>query len=88
MPPVAALVDVLRRAGASVTVASVEAGLQVVMSRQIKLVADKSIEDVAAESFDLIALPVSLCCSVPSITLCHLPVRFAYGQPCFTAKVP
>ena len=54
----AAIVDVLRRAGAKVTVASVESDLEVVMSRQVKLVADKRIQDVAADEFDLIALPV------------------------------
>lgn len=55
----AAIVDVLRRAGASVTVASVESGLQVSMSRNVQIVADKAIQEVAGESFDLIALPVS-----------------------------
>ena len=41
------------------TVASVEQDLQVTMSRQVKIIADKAIADVAGESFDLIALPVS-----------------------------
>lgn len=40
------------------TLASVEDSLQVTMSREVKLVADKSIADVAEETFDLIALPV------------------------------
>lgn len=52
-----AIVDTLRRAGAIVTLASVEDSLQVTMSREVKLVADKSIADVAEETFDLIALP-------------------------------
>ncbi|KAK9794647.1 hypothetical protein WJX73_008878 [Symbiochloris irregularis] len=51
------LIDVLRRAGADVTVASVESDLEVVCSRKVKLVADKLIGDVANDKFDLIALP-------------------------------
>lgn len=50
-------IDVLRRAGAEVTVASVESSLTVTGSRQVKLVADKSIQECAEESYDLIALP-------------------------------
>jgi protein deglycase len=50
------IVDVLRRAGAEVVVASV-ADLQVVASRGVKLTADKRIADCARQSFDLIALP-------------------------------
>lgn len=41
-----------------VTVASVEDDLTVVCSRQVRLVADKSIKDCAGD-WDLIALPVS-----------------------------
>ena len=50
------IIDVLRRAGAEVVVASV-ADLQVVASRGVKLVADTSIADCAGRTFDLIALP-------------------------------
>jgi len=53
------IIDVLRRAGAEVTVASVD-GLQVKASRGVKLVADKVIADCADEVFDLIALPGGL----------------------------
>ena len=53
------IVDVLRRAGAEVTVASVEESLQVEMSRQVRVVADKHISECAEETFDAIALPVS-----------------------------
>ena len=55
----ACITDTLVRAGASVTVASVmpEGRLQCTMSRGLKIVADKSIEDVANEAFDAIALP-------------------------------
>ncbi|KAK9908468.1 hypothetical protein WJX75_008377 [Coccomyxa subellipsoidea] len=51
------IIDVLRRAGADVTVASVEESLQVEMSRKVELVADKFIADVSGQSFDAIALP-------------------------------
>ncbi len=50
------IIDVLRRGGAEVTVASV-GDLQVTASRRVKLVADKVIADCAGETFDLIALP-------------------------------
>ncbi len=57
-------VDVLRRAGAKVTVASVEDSLEVTCSRGVKIVADKLMKDAAADSYDLIACPVS--CGVTS----------------------
>jgi 4-methyl-5(b-hydroxyethyl)-thiazole monophosphate biosynthesis len=50
------IIDVLRRAGASVTVASVDE-LQVTASRGVKLVADRLIVDCVDEQYDLIALP-------------------------------
>lgn len=50
-------IDVLRRAGAKVTVASVENSLEVTCSRGVKIVADKLISDVSEEVFDLIACP-------------------------------
>jgi 4-methyl-5(b-hydroxyethyl)-thiazole monophosphate biosynthesis len=50
------VIDVLRRAGADVTVASVD-GLQVTASRGVKIVADRLIADCAAAHFDLIAVP-------------------------------
>ena len=49
--------DVLRRAGAEVTIASVEETLQCECSRGVKICADAFLRDVATESFDLIALP-------------------------------
>jgi hypothetical protein len=49
----ACITDTLVRAGATVTVASVEPGrLQVKMSRGLKVVADVPIEDCASESWD------------------------------------
>lgn len=50
-------IDVLRRAGAEVTVASVMPGLQVTASRGVKLVADVLIADCAEEVYDLIVIP-------------------------------
>lgn len=51
------VVDVLRRAGADVTVASVEDSLEVVASRKVKLVADVSMREAARLSYDLVVLP-------------------------------
>lgn len=50
------IIDVLRRAGASVTVASV-GGAQVTASRGVRLVADQHISECVEEVYDLIALP-------------------------------
>ncbi|GBF99751.1 hypothetical protein Rsub_12526 [Raphidocelis subcapitata] len=50
-------IDVLRRAGADVVVASVEDSLEVTCSRGVRLVADALIGDAAAAQYDLIALP-------------------------------
>lgn len=52
----ACAVDTLRRMGAEVTLASVEASLTVTMSRGMKFVADASIDDVEGP-FDAVALP-------------------------------
>lgn len=51
------LIQVLRLAGAHVTVASVEPHLQVEAARGTKLVADTSIEECSDQVFDLVALP-------------------------------
>ena len=50
------IIDVLRRAGADVTVASV-GELQITASRGVRLVADTTIETCADTAFDLIVLP-------------------------------
>ncbi|MFH0728995.1 MAG: DJ-1 family glyoxalase III [Pseudomonadota bacterium] len=50
------IIDVLRRAGACVTVAGVGT-LQITASRGVKIVADKMIAECAGETYDLIALP-------------------------------
>ncbi len=51
------IIDVLRRAGAKVTVASVGKDLAVSASRGVKLVADAPIEVCVCNSYDLIVLP-------------------------------
>ena len=53
------IIDVLRRAGAQVTVASV-ASLQITASRGVKLVADCLIDECKGKTFDLIVLPGGL----------------------------
>jgi len=50
------IIDVLRRAGAEVTVASVDE-LQVTASRGVKLVADKRMVSCVETTYDLIVLP-------------------------------
>ena len=51
------IVDTLRRAGAHVTLATVEPELTVKCSRGVQLVADASLESVADEEWDAVALP-------------------------------
>jgi 4-methyl-5(b-hydroxyethyl)-thiazole monophosphate biosynthesis len=51
------IIDVLRRAGALVTVASVEAVRDITCSRGVKIMADRVINECTYESYDLIALP-------------------------------
>lgn len=51
------IVDTLRRAGISVTVASVMDHLQITASRQAKLVADVLIAECLDKTYDVIALP-------------------------------
>jgi 4-methyl-5(b-hydroxyethyl)-thiazole monophosphate biosynthesis len=50
------IIDILRRAGAEVVVASVD-DLQITGSRGVKLVADAFISECTGETFDLVALP-------------------------------
>jgi len=50
------IIDVLRRAGANVTVASV-GNLEITASRGTKIIADKLISECLDETYDLIALP-------------------------------
>jgi protein deglycase len=52
-----AIVNVLRRSGASVTIGSVTDDLIVTGSKGVKLIADRRLSECAHEVFDLIALP-------------------------------
>ncbi|KAH9309301.1 hypothetical protein KI387_037212, partial [Taxus chinensis] len=54
------VIDILRRAKANVLVASVEDSLQIVAARGTKIAADKLIEDVIQQKYDLILLPGGL----------------------------
>ena len=51
------IIDVLRRAGVAVTVASVMDRLQVTASRGVMLVAEKLISECIDQPFDLVVLP-------------------------------
>jgi 4-methyl-5(b-hydroxyethyl)-thiazole monophosphate biosynthesis len=51
------VIDVLRRAGVAVTVASVEDRLEVTASRGVRLVADLPLDDCLDREWDLIVLP-------------------------------
>ncbi|XP_042479331.1 protein DJ-1 homolog B [Macadamia integrifolia] len=53
-------IDILRRVGAKVVVASVEEKLEILASRKVKLVADMLLEEAAKLSYDLIVLPGGL----------------------------
>jgi 4-methyl-5(b-hydroxyethyl)-thiazole monophosphate biosynthesis len=51
------IIDVLRRAQADVTVASIEHDLTVTMAKGCKLTADRPISELKKETFDLVAVP-------------------------------
>ncbi|RWW01137.1 hypothetical protein GW17_00035846, partial [Ensete ventricosum] len=77
------LVDVLRRAGADVLMASVEPDLVVEASSGIKLVADVGIDACADEVFDLVALPVSMISVIDVNLNCQITCH-----PAFMHKLP
>ena len=52
-----AIIDILRRAGATVTVASVSGSRQITASRGVIITADVLIQDCMDDKFDLIVLP-------------------------------
>ncbi|WP_155311686.1 DJ-1 family glyoxalase III [Desulfosarcina ovata] len=52
-----AIIDVLRRAGATVTVASVSGHRQITASRGVVIVADTLIESCVDQTYDLVVLP-------------------------------
>ncbi|XP_020114334.1 protein DJ-1 homolog C isoform X1 [Ananas comosus] len=89
------IVDVLRRAGADVLVASVERELEVEASSGTRLVADASIADCADEIFDLVALPGGMPGSVRlrdseilrKMTIKHAEEKRLYGAICAAPAV-
>ena len=52
-----AIIDILRRASAAVTVASVSGKRQITASRGVVIIADALIEDCADREYDLVVLP-------------------------------
>lgn len=60
-------IDVLRRSGADVTVASVEKQLRVEACHGVKIVADALVSDCRDAVFDLIALPVRVGANISTI---------------------
>ncbi|CAH9148290.1 unnamed protein product [Cuscuta epithymum] len=89
------MVDVLRRAGAGVTLASVEPQLEVEASGGTRLVADTLISDCSNEVFDLIALPGGMPGSVrfrdsevlKNIMIKHAEEKRLYGAICAAPAV-
>lgn len=89
------IVDVLRRAGADVTVASVEPQLQIEASCGTKLVADTSISSCSDQIFDLVALPGGMpgsvrlrdCEVLQKITRRQAEERRLYGAICAAPAV-
>lgn len=73
-------IDVLRRAGADVTVASVENHIRVDAAHQIKIVADSLISDCADTVFDLIALPVLIFLLRFCISMLWLCIAFVISR--------
>jgi 4-methyl-5(b-hydroxyethyl)-thiazole monophosphate biosynthesis len=60
-------IDVIRRSGADVTVASAANNLSVKALHGVKIISDASVSDIANTAFDLIALPVRISLSLISI---------------------
>ncbi|KAF7109513.1 hypothetical protein CFC21_109757 [Triticum aestivum] len=54
------IIDILRRAKANVVVASLEGTLEIVASRNVKMVADVLLDDALKQQYDLILLPGGL----------------------------
>lgn len=92
-------IDVLRRAGADVTVASVEKQLRVDACHGIKIIADALVSDCGQSFFDLITLPVHTRILPPSLSIyirmnrCMYVFLFVYynfrfGSFCLIAGKP
>ncbi|GAY68920.1 hypothetical protein CUMW_267950 [Citrus unshiu] len=67
------IIDILRRAKSNVVVASVEDKLEILASRQVKLVADMLIDEATKLSYDLIVLPKQKESNRPYGAICASP---------------
>ncbi|KAK1358874.1 Class I glutamine amidotransferase-like superfamily protein [Heracleum sosnowskyi] len=89
------LVDVMRRAGAEVTVASVEKELEIEASGGTRIVADTSISTCEDQIFDLVALPGGMpgsarlrdCKILQEITSKQAEAKRLYGAICAAPAV-
>lgn len=68
------IIDILRRAKATVVVASVEDKLETIASRKVKLEADMLLDEAAKLSYDLIVLPVSYFSCLLLFSRYYIPV--------------
>ncbi|CAH9143290.1 unnamed protein product [Cuscuta epithymum] len=88
-------IDILRRAGAEVTVASVENELRVDALHGVKIVADSLISDCADTEFDLLSLPGGMpgaatlrdCKTLESIFRKHAESKRLYAAICASPAV-
>ena len=88
------ITDTLVRAGATVTVVSVEASLECKMSRGVKMTADALISDVSGE-FDCIAVPggmpgaktIGECTPFVELLKAHVAAGKVYGAICAAPAV-
>ncbi|KAH6834353.1 Class I glutamine amidotransferase-like superfamily protein [Perilla frutescens var. hirtella] len=89
------MIDVLRRAGAQVTVASVEEQLEVEAAGATRLVADAFISACSNQTFDLVALPGGMpgsarlrdCRVLQDITKKHAEAKRLYAAICAAPAV-
>ncbi|KAK1325195.1 hypothetical protein QJS10_CPA01g02130 [Acorus calamus] len=84
-------IDILRRSGADVTVASVSSGLQVDASWGLRLVADVLVSDCAGSTFDLGGMPGSTnlrdCEALESLVRKHVSEGRVYAAICAAPAV-
>ena len=73
----ACIQDVLVRAGAAVTVASVMPSVEVNMSRGLRILADCTIDSCVDTAWDVIACPGGMPGEILSLSLPHLPLSLS-----------
>ncbi|CAM6124418.1 unnamed protein product [Calypogeia fissa] len=87
--------DIHRRAGADLTLASVEKDLEITASRNVKLVADTLISSCEDQCYDLIVLPGGMpeaerlrdCATLTKLLSRQLEVKKPMGAICAAAAV-